>query len=169
MNLTRIAALVFALAILLAPVAASAQLTQTPPQAPDTKFLTLEGKTVSLSDFKGKVVLLDFWATWCGPCRMEMPTLQKVQDALGSKGLVIVGISLDKNPPLQVPPFLKKLGISYRNLADNPQDPCVRKWNVARIPKMYLIDRKGRIVREWLGVTPEAVLVPAIEEVLAAK
>jgi cytochrome c biogenesis protein CcmG, thiol:disulfide interchange protein DsbE len=169
MTRTRIAALILAIAILLVPGLAAAQISQTPPPAPDTKFVTLEGKTVALSSFKGKVVLLDFWATWCGPCRLEMPTLQKIQDALGPKGLVVVGISLDKNPPIQVPPFLKKLGISYRNLADNPQDPCARKWDVGRIPKMYLIDRQGRVARQWLGVTPEGMLVPAIEEVLAAK
>jgi thiol-disulfide isomerase/thioredoxin len=140
-----------------------------PRQAPETKFRTLEGKTVSLSDYKGKVVLLDFWATWCGPCRMEMPTLQKLHDDLESKGVVVLGISLDKNPPVQVPPFLKKLGITYPNLADNPKDPSSVKWPVEAIPSLFLLDRKQQVVRQWRGVTPEGVLKTAIEEVLARK
>jgi thiol-disulfide isomerase/thioredoxin len=129
----------------------------------------MDGKTVALSDYKGKVVLLDFWATWCGPCRMAMPGLQKMHESMESKGLVVLGVSLDRNPPIQVPPFLKKMGISYANFADNPKDPCSLKWDVRAIPSLFLIDRKGRIVRQWRGLAPEAVLVQAIEEVLAGK
>jgi thiol-disulfide isomerase/thioredoxin len=147
----------------------AAQPAPAPVPAPDTKFLTLEGKTAALSDYKGKVVLLDFWATWCGPCRMAMPGLQKLQDSMKSKGLVVLGVSLDQNPPVQVPPFLSKMGITYTNLANNPKDPCSLKWNVQAIPSLYLIDRKGNVVRWWRGLVPESMVVPAVEEALAGK
>ncbi len=167
---TRIRALTLLLALLVIPVAAAAQTAGvTPIPAPDTKFLTLDGKTKSLSDYKGKVVLIDFWATWCGPCRMAMPGLQKLHESMKSRGLVVLGVSLDKNPPVQVPPFLKKMGITYANVADNPKDPCSQKWDVRAIPSLYLVDKKGRVVRHWRGLTPESVLVEAVEEALAAK
>ena len=167
------------LALLITPVLAVAQglgqqsptsqAAAAPRPAPESKFLTLEGKTVSLSDYKGKVVLLDFWATWCGPCRMAMPGLQKMHESLKSKGLVVLGVSLDKNPPVQVPPFLKQMGITYPNVADNPKDPCSAKWDVRAIPSLFLIDRKGNVVRWWRGMAPESVLLPAVEEALAGK
>jgi thiol-disulfide isomerase/thioredoxin len=179
MNRNWIPALTLGLALLAVPVLAAAQsagspgaTTQnaaTPRPAPDSKFLTMDGKTVSLSDYKGKVVLLDFWATWCGPCRMAMPGLQKMHESMKSKGLVVLGVSLDRNPPVQVPPFLTKMGITYTNFADNPKDPSSLKWNVQAIPSLYLIDRKGNIVRWWRGMAPETVLVQAVEEVLAGK
>ena len=116
MNRNWIPALTLGLALLAVPVLAAAQSAGTqsatpqnaaiPRPAPDAKFLTMDGKTVSLSDYKGKVVLLDFWATWCGPCRMAMPGLQKMHESMKSKGLVVLGVSLDRNPPVQVPPFL---------------------------------------------------------------
>jgi cytochrome c biogenesis protein CcmG, thiol:disulfide interchange protein DsbE len=189
MNRNRIPALTLALALLAVPILAAAQdppvqnpaaqdpaapkpaapPAPVPVPAPDTKFLTLEGKTAALSDYKGKVVLLDFWATWCGPCRMAMPGLQKMYESMKSKGLVVLGVSLDKNPPVQVPPFLKKMGITYTNVADNPKDPCSLKWDVRAIPSLYLIDRKGNVVRWWRGFVPESMLTPAVEEALAGK
>jgi thiol-disulfide isomerase/thioredoxin len=174
MNCIRIPALTLVLALLTVPILAAAQSAAipnatAPRPAPDSKFLTMEGKTVSLSDYKGKVVLLDFWATWCGPCRMAMPGLQKIHESMKSKGLVVLGVSLDRNPPVQVPPFLKKMGIGYTNFADNPKDPCSLKWDVRAIPSLFLIDRKGRIVNQWRGLAPESILVQAIEEALATK
>jgi thiol-disulfide isomerase/thioredoxin len=179
MNRNWVSAQILVLALLIVPVLAAAQSpgtsgatppgTPTPRPAPDSKFLTMDGKTVSLSDYKGKVVLLDFWATWCGPCRMAMPGLQKMHETLKSKGLVVLGVSLDKNPHVQVPPFLKKMEITYTNFADNPKDPCSLKWNVQAIPSLYLIDRKGNVVRWWRGMAPETVLLPAVEEALSGK
>jgi peroxiredoxin len=169
MNRNWIPALTLVLALLTVPALGAAQTATTPRPAPDSKFLTMDGKTVALSDYKGKVVLLDFWATWCGPCRMAMPGLQKMHESMKSRGLVVLGVSVDKNPPVQVPPFLKKMGISYTNLADNPKDPCSLKWDVRAIPSLYLVDRKGNIVRWWRGLAPEAVLAQAVEEALAGK
>jgi cytochrome c biogenesis protein CcmG, thiol:disulfide interchange protein DsbE len=174
MHRNRITALILGLAFLVVPVLAAAQEAAKPAPvapvpAPDSKFLTLEGKPVSLSDYKGKVVLLDFWATWCGPCRMAMPGLQKIQNTMGSKGLVVLGVSLDRNPQVLVPPFLKNMGITYTNFTDNPKDPCSLKWDVRAIPSLYLIDRKGNIEHWWRGMAPEPVLVQAVEEALAAK
>ena len=174
MHCNRIPALALVLALLTIPALAAAQnpgaqTATTLRPAPESKFLTMDGKTVTLSDYKGKVVLLDFWATWCGPCRMAMPGLQKIHETMGSKGVVVLGVSLDKNPPLQVPPLLKKMGISYTSLADNPKDPSSLKWDVRAIPSLYLIDRKGNVVRWWRGMAPEALLVQAVEEALAGK
>jgi len=98
-----------------------------------------------------------------------MPGLQKMHESMKSRGLVVLGVSLDKNPPVQVPPFLNKMGITYTNFADNPKDPCSLKWDVRAIPSLYLIDRKGNVVRWWRGMAPEALLVQAVEEALAGK
>jgi cytochrome c biogenesis protein CcmG, thiol:disulfide interchange protein DsbE len=169
MNRTRIVSLTLALTLLALPVLASAASAPEPPKAPESKFVTMDGKTISLSKFKGKVVLMDFWATWCGPCRMEMPTLQKIHTAMEDRGVVVLGISLDKNPTVLVPPFLKQNGITYTNLADHPKEPSAGKWGVSGIPALFLIDQKGRVVRQWRGVTPEGMLNAAIEELLVAK
>jgi peroxiredoxin len=164
---TRIFPLLLALALIAPPIAARAADPPTSRNAPDTKFVTLDGKPASLKDYKGKVVLIDFWATWCGPCRMEMPTLQKLHTAMESKGLVVLGVSIDRNPGALVPPFLKKMGITYPNVADDAQSPTSARWGVTAIPSLFLIDRNGQIVRQWRGMTPEAELTKAIETVLA--
>ena len=102
------------------PVAAQGMMDAPPPplpagtHAPDFATKTLQGKPLSLKSLRGKVVLLDFWATWCGPCRMATPTLEALHKQFGSKGLRVVGLSVDDpGTAPQVKPFAKAFGITY--------------------------------------------------------
>src|SRR5690348_15801968 len=80
--------------------------------APQWELKDLDGKPVKLSDYKGKVVILDFWATWCWPCRMEIPGLIDLQKKYGDRGLVVIGVSLDDGPDV-VRSFMKRQGVNY--------------------------------------------------------
>ena len=81
--------------------------------APSLQLQNLEGKWVRLSDFKGKVVVLNFWATWCWPCREEIPDLVSLQKEYAARGLVVLGVSMDEGDPARVASFAKKFGINY--------------------------------------------------------
>lgn len=120
--------------------------------APAWKLQDLDGKTVSSEDFKGKVVILDFWATWCGPCRAEIPGLIDLQAKYQKQGLVVIGISLDEGGVETVKPFVKKAGLNYAvTLADNKVQQAF--GGVDAIPLTFVIDRQGRIVTKHLGLT----------------
>ena len=102
---------------------------------------TLEGRTASLSDYKGKVVLVDFWATWCDPCKDEIPELVKLQNDLGSKGFVILGVSMDEETEA-VAPFAKATKINYPVIL-NGGERSPTGWVVPGLPTAYLIGRDG--------------------------
>jgi peroxiredoxin len=110
----------------------------------------VDGKPVSLSDFKGKVVLLNFWATWCPPCAREMPSMEKLYQAYSAKGFAIVGVSVDVGASRNVKEFAQKLKVTFPILHD--RDSIVsRHYSVPGVPTSYLIDRRGRIVYRVLG------------------
>lgn len=90
------------------------------PIAPDFALTDLDGKTVKLSNFDGNVRIVDFWATWCPPCRKEIPHFQKLHETYGDKGLTIIGISLDQNGAEAVKPFAEQMKMTYTSLIGNP-------------------------------------------------
>jgi len=128
----------------------------------------LAGKPASLADYKGQVVLLDFWATWCAPCVKSMPALDKTYARLKEKGLVILGLSIDEDPK-KVAPFLKKRPVSYPTLLDDPKEPTWAAYKVRAVPSMYLIGRDGQIVAQWRGEAKMKDVEAAIERALEAK
>jgi peroxiredoxin len=114
--------------------------------APNFRLIDLHGKAVSLSDFHGKVVLLNFWATWCGPCRVEMPAMEALYRSMHLKGLEIVAVSVDQQGPAVTRPFQEAMGLSFPILHD--QDYQVGLTYGARtLPMTFAIDRKG-IIRQ---------------------
>jgi peroxiredoxin len=131
------------------------------PMAPDFSLPDLSDRNVSLSDFRGKVVLLDFWATWCPPCRMSIPELVKLQDKYRDAGLEILGISLDdpqdgRNRYLEE--FRKKYKINYRILLFNSK--VMQDYfgmESPAIPTMFVIDRDGKIREKIVGFNPKAL------------
>ncbi len=116
-------------------------------RAPAFTTKTVNGRPLSLASLRGKVVLLDYWATWCGPCRMATPTLESLQKQFGSKGLAVVGMSVDDPSTVaEVKPFVKAMHITY-TITNSPHanSAAARAYNAAGIPSQYLIDKKGRI------------------------
>lgn len=115
--------------------------------APGFGLQTPGGQTISLNDFRGRPVLLNFWATWCPPCRAEMPLLQRIADnkALSEKGLVVVGVDLGETPAT-VDAFMKSNGYSFTVVLDRDQI-VGEHYNVGGIPTTFFIDKDG-IIRE---------------------
>lgn len=134
-------------------------------QAPDFALADLSGKTVHLSDFKGKVVIVDFWATWCGPCRVEIPDFVKLQNKYKEKGLEIVGLSLDADGEKAVKPFVEKHEINYTMLLGN-DDTAKSYGGILGIPTTFVIDRQGRIVQKFVGVMPAKTFEDTIRPLL---
>jgi thiol-disulfide isomerase/thioredoxin len=126
---------------------------------------TLEGKMVSLSDHKGKVVLVDFWATWCDPCKAEIPELVKLQESLGPKGFVILGVSMDEETET-VAPFAKAAKINYPVVL-NGGERAPKGWVVPGLPTAYLIGRDGKILQRQFGSKSLKKLTADVEAALA--
>ncbi len=115
------------------------------------KLVDLQGKSVDWKRFDGKVVLVDFWATWCQPCRAAMPEMQAVHDRWAKKGFTVLGISVDTQGPANVQKFVSTRKLTYPIAIDDPNDPLAERFGVYAIPWAVLVDGKGRIVQRWVG------------------
>ena len=133
--------------------------------APDWQLNDLNGKTVKFSDFRGKVVILDFWATWCIPCRIEIPHFVALQKQYGDKGLNVIGVSLDEQGPEIVKKFVKRLGVTYLIVIGN-QKVVEAYGGVYAIPTTFVIDRQGRIVSAHIGCDDKAAFEDEIQSLL---
>ena len=132
--------------------------------APDFTLTDTKGKKVSLSDYKGKVVILDFWATWCPPCRRGIPDLISIKKEYKNK-IAIIGVSLDVDTKKNVVPFIKTYGINYPVVYATNQ--VVRDYgNIDAIPTSFVIDKDGKIVNQHVGLTPKEVYVDEINKLL---
>ncbi len=133
--------------------------------APDFNLKDANGVPVKLSDFKGKVVLLDFWATWCGPCKIEIPWFIEFERKHKDKGLVVLGVSMDEDGWTSVKPFVKDLGINYRVMvADSKIEE--QYGGLDALPTTLLIDRDGKIASVHVGVASKQDFEDAIEKLL---
>ncbi len=119
--------------------------------APAFTLEKLNGGKASLADYKGKVVLLNFWATWCGPCRYEMPGMQRLWERYREQGFVIIAVAADKNGHKQVAPFVGKLALNYPVLLD-PEGEVRNRYEVVGLPMSYLIGRDGKISGRVIGI-----------------
>lgn len=124
--------------------------------APAWKLKDVQGQAVSSDQFKGKVVVIDFWATWCGPCRQEIPGYVDLQKKYGADGLVIIGVSLDQAGPAVVAEFMKKFGVNYPMVMGD-DDVQAAFGGMEAIPTTFLIDRAGRIRDRKVGTEPTEV------------
>jgi thiol-disulfide isomerase/thioredoxin len=109
-----------------------------------------DNKSVNLADFKGKVLIINFWATWCPPCRSEIPDFIKLQKEYGSKGLQIIGLAVDAGGAKVVSDFGKEMGINYVSLLADAQTQQAY-GGIRGIPATFIVDRKGQIVKKYLG------------------
>lgn len=122
-----------------------------PRPVPDLHFVTGEGRTSTLGDFRGRAVVLNIWATWCIPCRVEMPALDRLQAALGSDGFEVVALSIDRGGPPAVEAFYKEIGLRSLNIYVDPTGAASRALGAVGIPTTLLIDRDGREVARKIG------------------
>ncbi len=123
-----------------------------PPKAlPDVRFVDGDGRDRSLADFRGKVVLLNIWATWCVPCRKEMPTLDRLQDTLGSNDFEVVALSIDRGGPDVVRKFYGEIGVAHLAIHVDASGKAFRDLAVVGLPTTILIDRAGREIGRLVG------------------
>lgn len=130
-------------------MACAAQAATAPHPAPPLMLKDAQGAAVDLQQFKGQVVYLDFWASWCGPCRQSFPWMNEMQAKYGSKGLQVLGVNLDSNAP-DAQAFLNTVPAHFRVVFD-PQGQTPAVFGVMGMPTSYLIDRQGRIVMSHMG------------------
>ncbi|MBS1904383.1 MAG: TlpA family protein disulfide reductase [Bacteroidetes bacterium] len=131
--------------------------------ANDFSLQDLNGKTVKLSDFRGKTVVLNFWATWCGPCRKEIPDFIDLQNQYGKDGLQFIGIAIDQEGASVIKPFAENAKMNYPVLVGN--DEVFAKFGGSNaIPVTLLIDKKGTIRNTYVGAKPKQ----AVEDMVLA-
>lgn len=124
-------------------------------EAPDFKLPLVDGGLLRLSSYRGKIVLLDFWATWCVPCREEIPHFVELQRKYGDRGLQIIGVSMDDSPD-PVRPFYQQFQMNYP-VVMGTADVGVAYGGVLGLPIAFLIDREGRIYSKHIGATDRTV------------
>jgi peroxiredoxin len=164
------------LSVLLAACASSSQqaapVTLEPVQqrqtAPEFALKDVNGATVRLSDYRGKVVLLNFWATWCGPCKFEIPWFIEFEQANKDRGFAVVGISMDEGGWEAVKPFLAEMNVNYRILLGN--DIIAQLYGgIDSLPTTFLIDRNGKVASARRGLIGKSVYQNEIQELLSAQ
>jgi len=135
------------------------------PDAPDFELKDLDGNLVKLSDHKGKVVIIDFWATWCGPCRRGIPEFIELQEEYGEDQLVILGVSVDQGDLSVVPAFAKNYNINYPVLYANMD--IQRKYGPIRsIPTAFIVDTEGKVRDLAVGLRPKSYFKNQIDSLL---
>ena len=134
-------------------------------KAPDFNLVSTDGKKINLSDYKGKIVILDFWATWCGPCRMGVPDLVSIQKEFKDK-VAVIGISLDDERTMDdILPFMKEYGINYPVVYGTNQ-VVVDYGYIQAIPTTFVINAKGYIVDQYVGLVAKEKYVNRINSLM---
>jgi thiol-disulfide isomerase/thioredoxin len=149
-----------------APGSASASLDPKGQPAPDFTLDALDGKAVTLSGYHGQAVLLNFWATWCGPCKVEMPWFVELQKEYGPQGLQIVGVAMDDASKEDIEKFVKEMGVNYPILVGK-ESVGDQYGGVNVLPTTFFIDRDGKIVAREFGLQSRSVFVDHIKQALS--
>jgi peroxiredoxin len=139
-----------------------------PGRAPQFALKDLKGQTLHLKDLRGRVVLLNFFATWCAPCRQEIPDLERLYKRFNAQGLEIVGIALDMEGATLLNPFVQRYGITYPVVLGT-REVVVDYGGIRGIPTTVFIDRDGRVAKHFVGFRPPQVFEKSIQELLGKK
>lgn len=134
-------------------------------EAPDFTLESLDGKSLRLSDLRGKAVLLNFWATWCAPCKIEMPWFVELQNEYGPQGLQIVGVAMDDSSKEDIAKFAKDMGVNYPVLLGK-EAVGDAYGGVPALPESFFIGRDGKIVDKILGLEGKADIEDAVKKAL---
>jgi peroxiredoxin len=124
-------------------------------QAPDFELVSLDGRKVKLSDFRGKAVVLNFWATWCAPCKIEMPWFVDLQNQYGKDGLTILGVAMDDSDSQKIAQFASEMGVNYPVLLGTNK-VSEAYGDVEYLPTTFYINRQGKIVGKVAGLIGKA-------------
>lgn len=135
--------------------------------APDFSLQSLDGKTVRLSDYRGKAVLLNFWATWCAPCKIEMPWFVELQKQYGPDGLQIVGVAMDDASPKEIGDFAKEMGVNYPVLIGK-EAVGDAYGGVQFLPESFYIDRSGKVLDKAFGLKGRGEIEDNVKKIVAS-
>ena len=133
-------------------------------EAPNFSLEQLNGPPIALSDLRGKGVVLNFWGSWCEPCKKEMPDLQQQYEAYKDKGLVVIGINIGESP-VAVEPFVKQFGLTFPILLDR-QSQITTLYRIGPIPSTYFIDADGKVKEIFIGPLNENSISEKVANIL---
>lgn len=172
MQLIRTSALVLSLAAALATAAdqgsrATIQPANGRQPAPQFVLKDSAGKTVTLKKYRGKIVVLDFWATWCHGCKEEIPWFAEFERKYSKKGLAVIGVSMDGDGWKVITPFLAKTDVPYRIVLGD--DAMAQKYKIETMPDTFLIDRHGKLAAAYVGMVDRGNIEANIQALLAQR
>ena len=136
--------------------------------APDFALASLDGKTLKLSDYHGKAVLLNFWATWCEPCKIEMPWFVDLQRKYGPQGLQVLGVAMDDAPAKDIADFSQKMGVNYPILIGK-EEVGTQYGGVQYLPSTFYISRDGKIIERVFGLVSRSEIEANVQKALGAQ
>jgi thiol-disulfide isomerase/thioredoxin len=165
-NLVTIAVLAWATPRLLPHLGAVVGVESGPATTPDYAFVSLDGAALSADSLRGKVVLVNFWATWCTPCRVEMPALQRMHERHQAEGFAVVGLAVDRASTQVVRDFVRARGVTYPIAHVGPEAEALF-GGVRGYPMSFLLDRDGKIRHTVIGPVAPVSLEPAVRRLLA--
>ncbi len=138
------------------------------PSAPNVRLLTLDGRNIALSDLRGKVVLVEFWATDCEPCVEEMPALARNYRSFATAGYEVVAVAMSYDHPNRVAAFVQQRALPFAVALDLDGKVARAFGSVEVTPSFFLIGKDGRVIRQWRGHTDWPALSAAVEKALAS-
>src|SRR5438132_10249326 len=136
--------------------------------APDFELKSLDGATVHLTDYHGKAVLLNFWATWCEPCKIEMPWFVDLQKKYGPQGLQVLGVAMDDAPAKDIADFSQKMGVNYPVLIGK-EEVGTQYGGVQFLPSTFYISRDGKIIDRVFGLVSRSEIEANVQKALGSQ
>ncbi|HEY4715723.1 MAG TPA: TlpA disulfide reductase family protein [bacterium] len=119
--------------------------------APDFKLIDINGAEVNLSDFRGNIVFLNFWATWCPPCIEELPQIQALSEQMVKDNFIVLAVNIDQISGAQIKQFVQERGLTFRVLLDPKSSVGADKYGITGVPETFLIDKNGKIIDRFIG------------------
>ncbi len=146
------------------PITGLSGITMVNRPAPDFTLTTFKGTTISLQDLRGKPVVINFWASWCPPCRLEAPLLERTWRAYKNRGVIFIGVDIQDREEDALN-YIREFDITYPNGPD-PTGEITIDYGVSGLPVTFFVARDGEVVRRWVGAIEQSVLIRSIEEIM---